>query len=349
MYSFKNLLSLSRLKTPYQLPFFALLFITLFAACSQTNLASNSSLSLSPETTTVTIGGNAVSFTATLEGSTEVITWTLTGEGSLDTNAGETVVYTPPLNGSAGLAELTVSAANLSKTAIITINEAESEAPREPEEPTAAIALSHTASFTVSAGRDIEIPVTIERTNFTGSISLSLTDLIEGLSSQTVTTSSDNATLLLATTAAVAPGTYPIKVLGFASGVNTESSFNLIVEEATDQPVVERIAQADVAEIPEGLKMSCFDAGDTFSSDGNCPVLKWKGISYWAFSHLDNRLGMTVVAFNEANEIVNQWEKTGARYLWKIEVDKLEEKITLFGQGDRTILFTWDELNLEAD
>ncbi len=64
---------------------------------------------------------------------------------------------------------------------------------------------------------------------------------------------------------------------------------------------------------------------------------------------MDNRLGMTLVAFNEANEIVEQWEKTGTRYLWKIELDQVEEKTTLFGQGDRTILFTWDELNLEAE
>lgn len=348
MHPFKKPFSLRGLKVPYQILFLCLLFIALFAACSQTNLASNSSLSLSAETSTVTIGGNAISFTATLEGSTEAITWTLTGEGSLDTNTGETVVYTPPSSGSAGLAELTASAANLSKTALITINEAASEEPSTPEEVTA-IALTHDASFTVSAGRTVEIPVTIERTNFTGSISLSLTNLIDGLSSQTLTTSSDSATLLLSSTAAVAAGTYPIQLLGFASGVNTESNFTLMVEAATDQPVVERIPQADVPVIPEGLKVSCFDAGDTFSSDGSCPVLKWKGFSYWAFSHMDNRLGMTLVAFNEANEIVEQWEKTGTRYLWKIELDQVEEKTTLFGQGDRTILFTWDELNLEAE
>ena len=331
------------IKTFFLIPFLYFLFIHLFAACSQTTLPSSPSLSLSPESSSVTIGGNAVQFTATLEGSTETITWTLTGEGSLDTTTGKSVSYTPAASGNAELAELTASAATLSKTAKITI----SESPSAPVTP-AAISLSHDASFSVAAGRAVEIPVTIERTNFTANINLSLTDLPDGLSSQALTTSSNKATLLLTSTAAVAPGSYLIKVLGFAPGVSTESSFTLLVSEATDQPFVEKIAQAEVAEIPEGLKLSCFDAGDSFSSDGTCPVLKWKGFSYWAFSHVDNRLGMTLVAFNEANEIVEQWEKTGARYLWSIEIDKVEEKITLFGQGDLSIIFNWNEISLEA-
>ncbi|MDX2008178.1 MAG: CAP domain-containing protein [Meiothermus sp.] len=82
-------------------------------------------LSVSPTATTVTVGGAAVPFTATLTNSTSPITWTLTGPGSISGTTGPNVSYTPPTTGGAGTAILTARAgALLTATATITINAA---------------------------------------------------------------------------------------------------------------------------------------------------------------------------------------------------------------------------------
>ena len=81
-------------------------------------------LTVTPATTTVTIGGGAVTFNANLTNSNDTINWTLTGEGTLSSTTGATTDYTPPANGAAGTATLTATAGAVTATATITINAA---------------------------------------------------------------------------------------------------------------------------------------------------------------------------------------------------------------------------------
>lgn len=89
------------------------------------------SLTLNPTTATATIGGPALSFTATLTGSTNAINWTLNGPGTLSTTTGATTNYTPPTAGDAGTATLTATAGDLTASATITINAANTPPPAD--------------------------------------------------------------------------------------------------------------------------------------------------------------------------------------------------------------------------
>ena len=79
-------------------------------------------LKVSPSTAAVEIGGASVDFAATLAGSTETISWSLTGPGTISTNTGPTTSYTPPVTGEAGTATLTATAGDATATATITIS-----------------------------------------------------------------------------------------------------------------------------------------------------------------------------------------------------------------------------------
>jgi uncharacterized protein YkwD len=81
------------------------------------------SLMLAPTTATTTVGGPALTFTATLTNSAEALTFSLSGPGSF-TSVGATATYTPPTTGGAGTATLTATAGALTASAVITINAA---------------------------------------------------------------------------------------------------------------------------------------------------------------------------------------------------------------------------------
>lgn len=83
------------------------------------------SLSVDPPSATVVAGGEAVTFTATLAGASDTVTWSLAGEGSLSDASGATTSYTPPASVAAeATATLTATAGALSRAATITIQPA---------------------------------------------------------------------------------------------------------------------------------------------------------------------------------------------------------------------------------
>jgi hypothetical protein len=75
-----------------------------------------------------------------------------------------------------------------------------------------------------------------------------------------------------------------------------------------------------------------------------CPVLRWAGFEYWAMSFGDNRSSMAIHAYDADGELQNVEERTGARYLYAIEIDETTETVTFRGQVDSAITMTWDEL-----
>jgi hypothetical protein len=82
------------------------------------------SVSVSPKTQTVTMGGAAIKLSATLANSSAAVLWTLKGEGSLSNTKGVSVDYTPPATIAAETtAEITATLEGTSSSAktIITI------------------------------------------------------------------------------------------------------------------------------------------------------------------------------------------------------------------------------------
>ncbi len=96
--------------------------------------------------------------------------------------------------------------------------------------------------------------------------------------------------------------------------------------------------------IPSGLKLTCFTGPNTFESSPTCPVLLYNGYVYWAFSYIDNRMGMAVIAYDSDGKLIKRWDKTGARYLWQVTLDTAGRKAVFHGQASYTFSMTWDEL-----
>lgn len=117
-------------------------------------------------------------------------------------------------------------------------------------------------------------------------------------------------------------------------------------EPTLSQPLVRRLSSTSPPAIPSGLKVSCLKGPNTTQPSSTCPVIKWDRYTYWAYSHSDNRSAMTIVAYDAAGNIVKQWYKPGARYVWRIAVDAATEKVTLWGQDNKRIVVTWDQLRL---
>ena len=99
--------------------------------------------------------------------------------------------------------------------------------------------------------------------------------------------------------------------------------------------------------IPGGLKLTVYDGPNSpspSSSSNTCPVVKWGGYTYWAYSYTDNRDSMNIVAYHDVdNSIVSQTEKVGARYLYAISVEPSTRTVTFRGQDDHAVTMTYPE------
>jgi hypothetical protein len=101
-----------------------LILALVLAACATTPVPVVVTLTVSPATATVTVGTTTpVAFNATLTNSSDVISWVLTGAGSITASSGASTSYVPPGSGGASSATLTASAAGKTASAVITINE----------------------------------------------------------------------------------------------------------------------------------------------------------------------------------------------------------------------------------
>jgi FKBP-type peptidyl-prolyl cis-trans isomerase FkpA len=109
-------------------------------------------------------------------------------------------------------------------------------------------------------------------------------------------------------------------------------------------PILENVSPRTHARMPDGLKLVCNEAPDTLSASPTCPVIRLDGLTYWAYSHIDNRKGMTIVGYDQAGNVVNLFHRNGARYLWKITTDSRERTVQFWGQGNRGISISWDQL-----
>ncbi len=98
--------------------------------------------------------------------------------------------------------------------------------------------------------------------------------------------------------------------------------------------------------IPSGEKQTCITGPGSVFSSSTCPVVTWGDITYWAYSFIDNRNAMQIVAYDSSGHIAGQWYKPGDRYVWQITVDQSGATITFYGQALRSA--TWAELYVRA-
>jgi hypothetical protein len=96
--------------------------------------------------------------------------------------------------------------------------------------------------------------------------------------------------------------------------------------------------------IPSGLKLTALRDPNNLDVKPNYPILKVGNVQYWPFSYIDNRDGMAIVAFDGGGNIIERWDKLGARYVWRIEEDLDGNTIAFIGQSEQRIVMNWSEL-----
>src|SRR5262245_9688526 len=70
--------------------------------------------------------------------------------------------------------------------------------------------------------------------------------------------------------------------------------------------------------IPDGMKVTALAGPNTLQPAASCPVLAVGGFTLWPMSYIDNRVSFGMVMYDPSWNIVNQVEKPGARYVYKI-------------------------------
>lgn len=96
--------------------------------------------------------------------------------------------------------------------------------------------------------------------------------------------------------------------------------------------------------IPEGMKVT-FLSGPDGPTTSPGPVLAVGGFTLWPMSYYDNRMSFGMVMYDLNWNVVNQVEKTGARYVYKITLNNSGAgSVTFSGQADQTVTMSLDEI-----
>jgi hypothetical protein len=97
---------------------------------------------------------------------------------------------------------------------------------------------------------------------------------------------------------------------------------------------------------PDGLKVTALQGPNVLQSAASCPVLGVGGFTLWPFSYYDNRVSFGMVMYDLRWKVVNQVEKQGARYIYKITLSGSGSNgsVTFWGQADQSVTMSLDEI-----
>jgi hypothetical protein len=113
-------------------------------------------------------------------------------------------------------------------------------------------------------------------------------------------------------------------------------------------PIVNYVLKTDAPPPPAGLQLVCVSVpNDGAPSSTNSPIVKYKDVTTWAFSYVDNRVSMALVSYDANNNIIANVEKPGARYVFTAESSVNTETVLFFGQATNHVTATWAELGLK--
>lgn len=96
--------------------------------------------------------------------------------------------------------------------------------------------------------------------------------------------------------------------------------------------------------VPSGLKVTCLTGPNVLTSSKTCPVVKYLGITTWAYSFIDNRMSLALVSYDAHNKVVRNVTKDGLRYVWVMTSSLPNMTVNVVGQGNQTVTVPWDEL-----
>jgi hypothetical protein len=108
---------------------------------------------------------------------------------------------------------------------------------------------------------------------------------------------------------------------------------------------VEYVLASNHPAMPVGLQLVCMPVSGSGAPDSpTCPVVRYQGITTWAYSFADNRTALALVSYDAHNNIVRNVQKNGARYLFNATSSEPNKTVTFVGQGDQWLTVPWSEL-----
>ena len=114
--------------------------------------------------------------------------------------------------------------------------------------------------------------------------------------------------------------------------------------ELTPPPQVVTVASNSNPPVPAGLKVTCMVNGTSLNPSPTCPVVKYMGITTWAYSFIDNRVSLALVSYDTHNNVVRNVTMNGTRYVWQIAVDRAAGTATFTGQSNTTVSASFVDL-----
>jgi hypothetical protein len=96
--------------------------------------------------------------------------------------------------------------------------------------------------------------------------------------------------------------------------------------------------------VPGGMKVTCLKGPNVLQSSKTCPVVKYRGITTWAYSFINNQTAMALVSYDAQNKVVRNVTKQGLRYVWNMIPSPRTKTVEIFGQSNQRVEVPWDEL-----
>jgi hypothetical protein len=96
--------------------------------------------------------------------------------------------------------------------------------------------------------------------------------------------------------------------------------------------------------VPAGLKVVCATNPFSVTMSKTCPVVRYQGITTWAYSFIDNSPALALVSYDAKNNMVRNVTRWGARYVWVMTSGTDTRLVTMSGQSNQTITVPWSEL-----
>jgi hypothetical protein len=102
---------------------------------------------------------------------------------------------------------------------------------------------------------------------------------------------------------------------------------------AQASPAIVAVQSSAHPPVPAGLKIVCLVSATDKKPTPTCVVIKYKGITSWAYSFIDNRVSFALVSYDAKGAVVRNVTYDGARYVWQMVSNPYDQSVTVLGQG----------------
>jgi len=110
-------------------------------------------------------------------------------------------------------------------------------------------------------------------------------------------------------------------------------------------PQVQFVPTKQAPQAPQGLQLACIkNAGNGAPTSDTCPVVKYQGVTTWAYSYADNRTSFALVSYDESGKLLRNVEKQGARYIFDATSSEANKTVMFVGQAQGRVTVPWSEL-----